>query len=175
MRVLVIRHAHAAQQSPGMPDAERPLTAEGARGFSAAARGLARLVRPDVLLTSPLRRARQTAAAAAWGAIAATPEPALASRDVAAILDALEIHPLDATVAMVGHEPTVSALVSQLASASPETTSSQPLTFTPGAAALLEVSSIVRRSGRLLWFYPATAAAALGGVGGSGALSPTKD
>ena len=171
MRVLVIRHAHAAQQTPGMPDAERPLTAEGERGFRAAARGLARLVRPDVLLTSPLRRARQTAAiaAAAWGAIEATPAPALASGDVAAILETLEMHPFDATVAMVGHEPTVSALVSQLAPAVREVPSSGPLSFTPGAAALLEVSSLVGRSGRLLWFYSATAAAALG----TGAVPPT--
>ena len=164
MRVLVIRHAHAAQQTPGMPDAERPLTAEGERGFRAAARGLARLVRPDVLLTSPLRRARQTAAiaAAAWGAIEATPAPALASGDVAAILETLEMHPRDATVAMVGHEPTVSALVSQLATDVREA-------FTPGAAALLEVSSLAGRSGRLLWFYSATAAAALE----TGAVPPT--
>ena len=163
MRVLVIRHAHAAQQTPGVPDAERPLTPEGERGFRAAARGLARLVRPDVLLTSPLRRARQTAAilATAWGAIEATPAPALASGDVAAILETLEMHPLDATVAMVGHEPTVSALVSQLAPAVREA-------FTPGAAALLEVPSLVGRSGRLLWFYSATAAAALA----TGAVPP---
>jgi len=163
MRVLVIRHALAAQQTPGMPDAERPLTAEGERAFRAAARGLARLVRPDVLLTSPLRRARQTAAiaAAAWGAIEATPAPALALGDVAAILETLEMHPLDATVAMVGHEPTVSALVSQLAPAVREVPSREPFSFTPGAAALLEVSSLGGRSGRLLWFYSATAAAAL--------------
>ena len=171
MRVLVIRHAHAAQQTPGIPDAERPLTAEGERGFRAAARGLARLVRPDVLLTSPLRRARQTAAiaAAAWGAIEATPAPALASGDVAAILETLEMHPLDATVAMVGHEPTVSALVSQLTPAVREVPSREPISFTPGAAALLEVSSLVGRSGRLLWFYSATAAAALA----TGAAPPT--
>jgi phosphohistidine phosphatase len=177
MRVLVIRHAHAAQQVPGVPDAERPLTTEGERRFRAAARGLARLVRPDVLLTSPLRRARQTAAiaAAAWGAIEATPEPALASGNLAEILGALEAQPPDATIAVVGHEPTVSALVAELVGARTGPDAEPPLSFTPGAAALLEVSSIIRRSGRLVWFYADTAAAALGGVGGSRGLPPRTD
>ena len=156
-----------------MPDAERPLTPEGERGFRAAARGLARLVRPDVLLTSPLRRARQTAAiaAAAWGAIEAMPVLALASGDVDAILDALEIHSLEATVAMVGHEPTVSALVSRLSTVGTQAAGNgePPISFTPGAAALLEVPSLGRRSGRLLWFYTAAAAAALA----TGAVPPT--
>src|SRR5213083_111093 len=100
MRVLVIRHAHAAPQAPGVADAERRLTAEGERRFHAAARGLARLVPPpDVFLTSPLLRARQTAAiaAAAWGGLKPTPEPALAAGTVDAILGALGNQPRDAT------------------------------------------------------------------------------
>jgi phosphohistidine phosphatase len=59
VRVYLVRHAEAA---PGEPDALRPLTSAG----RAAARGLgARLaaerVRPAVVLTSPLLRARETA------------------------------------------------------------------------------------------------------------------
>lgn len=162
MRVLVIRHAHAAPQGPGIPDAERPLTAEGERRFRAAARGLAQLVTPDVLLTSPLRRARQTAAiaAAAWGAIEATPEPSLASGNVDDILGALAHQPCEATVAVVGHEPTVSALVAELVGAA----STDGVSFEPGAAALLELSSPAERGARLVWFLPAAAAGALGRI-----------
>ena len=179
MRVLVIRHAHAAPQGAGVPDAERPLTSEGERRFRAAARGLARIVTPDVLLTSPLRRARQTAAiaSAAWGALDATPEPALASGNLTEIFDALEAHPPDATVALIGHEPTVSTLVAELtrANGAASTDRDPPISFTPGAAALLEVDSIARRSGRLVWFHTEASAAALGGVGRSRGLPPTSN
>jgi phosphohistidine phosphatase len=165
MRVLVIRHAHAAPQGAGVPDAERPLTAEGERRFRAAARGLAQVVTPDVLLTSPLLRARQTAAiaAAAWRTVEAMPEPALASGNLTEIFDALDAHPPDATVALIGHEPTVSSLVSELTRSNGEDPSDRepPISFTPGAAALLEVVSIARRSGRLVWFHTDSSAAAL--------------
>jgi phosphohistidine phosphatase len=171
MRVLVIRHARAVPQGAGVADTDRALTPEGRRRFEAVARGLARLVTPDALLTSPLLRARQTAAiaAAAWGGLAPTPEPALASGGVDEILGALENQPPDATVALVGHEPTVSMLVAELAGLS----SSDDVAFEPGAAALLEWPSTARRRGRLVWFMSPADAAALGGVGESGALPPT--
>jgi len=173
MRVLVIRHAHAASQSAAVADAERPLTPEGERRFRAAARGLATLVTPDALLTSPLRRARETAAiaGAAWGGLTPAPEPALASGGVDAILGLLENQPPDATVALVGHEPTVSMLVAELTGLS----SSDQVGFEPGAAALVEWASPGLGSCRLVWFMSPTDAAALGGVGGSGALPPTAD
>jgi phosphohistidine phosphatase len=156
MRLLVIRHAHAAPQTPAIPDAERALTDEGERRFRAAARGLARRVTPDVLLTSPLRRARQTAAiaSAAWGSLAATPERALASGGVEGILALLESHPGDATVAIVGHEPTVSMLVAQLIGES----SAAAVAFEPGTAALLEVEVLAPRGARLVWLLTAAAA-----------------
>src|SRR5581483_8697755 len=98
MRLLVIRHSTASPQGTGVPDSDRRLTPDGEARFRAAARGLARLVTaPDVLLTSPVRRARETAAsaAAAGGGIALTPEPALASGDVDLIFAALEEQPRD--------------------------------------------------------------------------------
>ena len=59
MRLYLVRHAKAA---PGQPDELRELTPDGeeasrALGMKLAADG----VRPDVILTSPLVRARQTA------------------------------------------------------------------------------------------------------------------
>ena len=67
MKLLLIRHAAAVPRgTPGVPDAERPLTPQGKAEFRVAARGLARVTRrPDVLLTSPLPRARLTAEIAA--------------------------------------------------------------------------------------------------------------
>ena len=166
MRVLVIRHSHAVPQTGGMRDAERPLTAEGERRFQAAARGLARLVTPDALFTSPLVRARQTAAILATAcAIEATPDGALASGAVDDVFGLLANQPPEATVALVSHEPTVSMLVAEIVGAR----SAELFAFTPGAAAFLEVFSIRRRSGRLLWFIPDAVAASLRANGGSGA------
>src|SRR5438876_10642854 len=109
MRLLIVRHAEAVPANArGVSDRDRPLTANGERAFRAAARGLARLVpAPDLLLASPLRRAQQTAAllAAAWGGIAVTPEAALASGSVDAILAALATHADETTIALVAHEP----------------------------------------------------------------------
>ena len=61
MRLLIVRHAEAA---PGEPDALRPLTAAGrdsarALGERLRARGFA----PDAVVTSPMLRSRETAAA----------------------------------------------------------------------------------------------------------------
>ena len=67
MKLLLIRHAPAVRNgSAGIRDGERPLTPRGRARFRLAARGLARIAdRPDVLLTSPLVRARATAEIAA--------------------------------------------------------------------------------------------------------------
>jgi len=145
----------------GGSDRGRALTAEGERRFGAAARGLARLVPvPEVVLSSPLLRARQTAAllAAAWGDLSVTPENALASGSVEVILDALSLHEHATTVALVGHEPTMSGLLAELIRGS----SSDPLSFSPGAAAFVDVVSLARRDGHLLWFLPPAVAAASG-------------
>jgi phosphohistidine phosphatase len=161
VRVLIVRHGQAVPQgAPGVADTDRPLTADGERRFRAAARTIARLQRtPDALLTSPLVRARQTAGllASAWGDIAPTAERALAEGGVDAIVEVLARQPRDATVALVGHEPTVSSLVIEFLGVM----SSEALTFAVGTAALLDVASPFRRSARLVWFLPADLAEAL--------------
>jgi len=141
MRTLVIRHAQAVPPQSGLPDDERALTPDGERRFASTALGIARLVpTPDALVTSPLLRARQTAALlkAAWGGIDVGIEPALASGSVDAILAVLDNHPPDASVVLVGHEPTVSMLVARLTGAR------DAPAFEPGAAALVD-------GGRLVW------------------------
>ena len=65
MRLLIVRHAEAG---PGTPDELRTLTPAGRE----QARGLGRSLRdqglePDAVLSSPLLRARETAAALALG------------------------------------------------------------------------------------------------------------
>ena len=154
MRLLIIRHAIAvARGTPDVPEEERPLTPRGERRFRAAARGLARLTRrPDVLLTSPLRRARQTAdiAAEACGRIEPREEPALAGGTVERMAAAIDGHARKRLVAIVGHEPDVSALLARLLG----TSAAERLTFKKGGAALVDVPAGMAGGGALVWYLP---------------------
>jgi phosphohistidine phosphatase len=152
MKVVLIRHAAAVPKgTPGVLDAERPLTSAGKIRFRAGARGLARIMaRPTVLLTSPLPRAQETAdiAAHVFKGIDAEIEPALADPDVDAILAALKNHPADATVALVGHEPGLGALLARMLGSE----QSERLTFKKGGAALVNLPDGPAMPGRLVWF-----------------------
>jgi phosphohistidine phosphatase len=155
MRLLIIRHAIAVPRgTPDIPDDERPLTKRGRRRFRSAAAGLARLVkRPDFVLSSPLPRARQTAdiAAREWGKrVEVTEEPALAGGSVEQISKALERHPGDSTVAVVGHEPDLSELLARILGTSHD----ERLTFKKGGAALVELPGSVLEGGALVWYLP---------------------
>src|SRR6185503_1310436 len=136
-----------------IPDDERTLTRRGVRRFRAAARGLAAIThRPDALLTSPLVRARQTAeiAAEAWGRIEPVDVEALAGGGFDEIAAAVEKQPSDALIAIVGHEPDLSAVLARLLG----TKASEGLTFKKGGAALVEVPGKLAEGGALLWYLP---------------------
>ena len=136
-----------------MSDDDRPLTPEGTEKFRVAAKGLARIAhRPDVLLTSPLPRARATAeiAARAFKRVTPTVDPILARGDVAGIVAALTIHPVGATVAIVGHEPVLSALLAHLLGAP----HAERLAFKKGGAALIDLPDGPASAGRLVWSLP---------------------
>ena len=61
--LYLVRLAIAEERGAAWPDdAKRPLTADGAKRWRREAAGLAALdARPDLILTSPYARARQTA------------------------------------------------------------------------------------------------------------------
>jgi phosphohistidine phosphatase len=66
MRLLIVRHAEAA---PGSPDELRTLTPDGREQARALGRRLRELcLEPDAVVSSPLLRARETAAALGLGA-----------------------------------------------------------------------------------------------------------
>jgi phosphohistidine phosphatase len=154
MRLLIVRHGIAvAHGTPGVREEDRPLTPRGQKRFRSAARGLARICRrPDVLLTSPLVRAQQTAqiAAEAWGKVEPVEERALAGGSFEAIAAAVEKHKDKRLVALFGHEPDVSGLVARLLG----TTDSERLTFKKGGAALLDVPGRMAEGGALVWYAP---------------------
>jgi phosphohistidine phosphatase len=110
MRLLIVRHAEAA---PGEPDELRPLTPAGREH----ARALGQRLRddgfaPDAIVTSPLLRARETAAALELG------EPAVDERLAPGaspddVRDAATGR--GTTVLVVGHQPDCGRAVFELA------------------------------------------------------------
>ena len=154
MRVLIVRHAIAVERgTPGIPDDERPLTPEGERRFRKAARGLARIARrPDVILTSPLPRARHTAelACRAWGRVTPTDAPELVAGELDAVAALLDQHRDKRLVALVGHEPSLSAILARLLGAR----EGAALQFRKGGAALVDLPGPAAEGGTLLWFLP---------------------
>ncbi len=154
MQLLIIRHGIAVERgTPGVPDEDRPLTPEGEEKFAEAAKGLASVVgRPDALLTSPLLRAKRTAAlaAAAWGRIEPKDTPALAGGSLEEQAAVLDRYPADATVAVVGHEPHLSALLARLLGSRHD----DRLAFKKGGAALVDVAGRLDGGGQLVWFLP---------------------
>jgi phosphohistidine phosphatase len=116
MELLIVRHAIAcdpdAQRWPD--DVERPLSARGVLRARQAARGVRRIVpRPVRVLTSPLLRARQTAAIlaefAAWPGASLT--PLLAPEVSPAAVLALLARSRESCVALVGHQPSLGRLL----------------------------------------------------------------
>jgi phosphohistidine phosphatase len=122
VQLLVIRHAPAEDRDAfaltNGDDRERPLTAKGERRMRGGARALARLLPElDVLVSSPLRRALQTATivANAYGGLEVIRLEALspgASR--AERVGFLERLDPGARVALVGHAPDLDEDVSWL-------------------------------------------------------------
>jgi phosphohistidine phosphatase len=116
MELMIIRHAIAFERDHRRwdDDGARPLSPAGIRRSRKAAAGLKELCRvPDRLLTSPLIRARQTAKiltdVAGWPRAEVAPE--LAPGQAAAAVLALLGKDRSQRVAIVGHQPDLSALL----------------------------------------------------------------
>lgn len=162
MKLLLIRHATAvARDTPDLADADRPLTPRGAKRFRRAAQGLARVVpRPDVLLTSPWRRARETAdiAAVTFEGPAPVETTALTGASFDEIVSTLEELGHVSLVALVGHEPWMSELLARLTQGD-----AGRLAFRKGAAALVSCPDGPAKGGSLAFFLPPRVLRRLGG------------
>jgi phosphohistidine phosphatase len=168
MNLLVIRHAIALDAAEyardHADDAGRPLTPEGEKKMRKVARGLRELVPEiDLLATSPLTRAAQTAriVAAAYGKLDPVTVAALApAQPVQALADWLERQRRHETVAVVGHEPSLGRVVSWLLAGSERSF----LQLKKGAACLLEFDDAVSAAGAtLLWALAPAQLRRLGG------------
>ena len=117
MRLFLVRHAEAA---PGEPDALRELTPAGhdqarALGMELAANG----IRPAVILTSPLVRARQTADAVGL-AVGVLPEIDVRLAPGATVKSVREAFAgRGETVLGVGHQPDLPRIAAELTGGPP--------------------------------------------------------
>ena len=121
MRVYLLRHAIAVPRQPkrGRGDAERPLTREGRSRMERAARGMKALgIRFDLVLTSPLVRALQTAEIAARVLPPATGvrryRPLVPGSSTSAAIGGLSAMAPATSVLLVGHEPDLSRLAAHM-------------------------------------------------------------
>jgi phosphohistidine phosphatase len=155
MKLLIVRHGKAGDReafaATGQPDELRPLTAEGAREMKAIASALHAIVpRIDVIATSPLVRARQTAEAIAREYDLPVSETSVLEPDSAfAELEAWARRGARGNVtAIVGHEPHLSGLAAWLIGPAGDAR----LELKKGGACLLVFDALPERgSGTLRW------------------------
>ena len=155
MKLLLLRHAIAEEQDEfartGQDDRLRPLTEEGRKKMKQGAKGLRQLLpEVDLLATSPLTRAAQT------GAIVDSVYGGLAEVEIEELSP--EATPTDflrwlrkqkaGTVAAVGHEPSISLILSWLLTGSER----RIFSFRKGGACLIEFPGEVGGgTATLLW------------------------
>jgi phosphohistidine phosphatase len=116
MQIYLLRHGIAEDGRPGMPDSERALTEEGKEKLR---RVLKRApVKPSLILSSPLRRALETAEIAAEvlgyeGKVARTRRlsPGASPFD---LWEELREHKEESAVLLAGHQPMMSGLAAFL-------------------------------------------------------------
>src|SRR5580765_7755473 len=161
-QLFLIRHGVAEERGDAWPDdAKRPLSEDGIERFQRSVRGLARLdVWIDVVLTSPLVRARQTADIVAS---AFDPRPSIITIEslapggsYASLVADLEKHGRKTHIALVGHEPGIGELGARLIG------SRHSFEFKKGAVCRIDVDEIPPVGpGDLRWFLTPKAMASI--------------
>ena len=119
MEIYLLRHAIAENARPGLKDADRALTDEGRKKLKRVlerARGAG--VKPDLILSSPYRRALETAEIAAQAlkydgkvVLSATLVPDANPRQV---WEEVRSHKSEPAILLASHEPLMSSLLAHL-------------------------------------------------------------
>ncbi len=157
MRLYLLRHAIAAQRDPKRypTDLDRPLTFEGRRRMKRAAAGMRSLdMKVDLVLTSPLARARQTARIVVEAFTPAPPlrvlRPLAPGGGMGGVIAGLAGFPPAVSIVLVGHEPDLSRLAGALVL---ETRGDLPLEFKKGALCRIDFEGIPKAGGGRLVFH----------------------
>jgi phosphohistidine phosphatase len=147
MQLFFLRHGEADWPHWTRPDDERPLTDFGKKEVRQVAKFLNRLkVKPDLIVTSPLPRALQTAEIAAEQLKTKLRrdealEPGFGMNELRTVLKRHR----SKVLMLVGHEPDFTSVVSALTGAS--------LKLSKAGVALLDIDP-ESEEGKLLWLFP---------------------
>lgn len=152
MNLYILRHGIAADRGVDYPDDDlRPLTGKGIKRMRREARGMRVIgVAPDLIISSPLARAVQTAEivrngldaplqTAVSNALAPEAHPSQIIQEIA------KSYSTFSSVMVVGHEPHMSSLVSYILTGKV----SWLITLKKGALCNMDISASGR--GQLLW------------------------
>jgi phosphohistidine phosphatase len=147
MELYFLRHGEADWPNWNKPDDERPLTKRGKKEMREVAKFLDRLkARPDLIVTSPLPRAAQTAEIAADYLKAKLRKDELLAPGfgMTNLRTVLKRHRAKVLM-LVGHEPDFTNIISGLTGASPK--------LSKAGVALLDIDPEAE-DGKLLWLFP---------------------
>ncbi len=151
MILYFVRHGVAENREEWFEsDDLRPLTEDGEKRMRAAARWMGKLgVRPAVILTSPLVRARQTADILAEVLSAPVEEsPALEPGfGISALGELLKAYPDADSLLLVGHEPDFSATIEGLMGGG-------RVSVKKGSLIRVDLFSTTPPRGQLIWNIP---------------------
>jgi phosphohistidine phosphatase len=160
VELTLVRHGVAEEAGPrtGGRDEPRALTADGAERMRRAAAGLAALgVAPDLVLTSPLSRCRETAQIVqdAVGGHLVEDDRLRPGMDLAGLADVVAEHPEAERVVVCGHQPDLAEIAAELAGGG-------RIEFKKGAAVVLEAAALRPAAAYLRAAYPPATLRALG-------------
>lgn len=153
MIIYFVRHASAGERVANpKKDERRPLDADGIEQCGYVGRALAAMnIQPDVIVSSPFKRATQTASLVGneigyEGKIQLEPamQPEASFADFRRMLDKYAKHE---AVMVVGHNPSITEFLARIITKS---ASEALLEFKKGAVARVET---MRQAARLNWFF----------------------
>jgi len=155
MQLYLLRHGIAEAGKPGSPDSERALTLEGRRKLRDVLR-LAKVggLAPALIISSPYRRAVETAALAAevlgYKEEVLRTQALIPNANPAEVWSELRVHRDAEQVLLAGHEPLFGNLAAYLLGAE-----SLRVDFRKGALARVDLDHFgAQPHGTLRWFLP---------------------
>jgi phosphohistidine phosphatase len=153
MEVYMLRHGDAVPRgTPGYPNDDRPLTEDGIKKLTESAKGIAGLVdNPDVIVSSPMIRALETAkiAAEAAGYVKEiiTTEYLVPGNPMRSLFNFLKDYNKSEKLLLVGHEPHLGYLASYLLGIEEHV-----IEFKKGGLCRIDISGFPpKKQGVLIW------------------------
>src|SRR5271168_401188 len=119
MQLYILRHGIAEDGAAGQPDSERALTAEGKKRLRPVLRMAQKAgVSPSLILSSPYRRALETAELAAkvlhYKGEVLRSRTLTPSSSPTSVWDEIRVHKDEPQILLAGHEPLFSSLTAYL-------------------------------------------------------------